>query len=264
MLWASLVMQKMNNSYVDKAKSWLLDEKYGGQESDEYRADLLRLEQGEPVDYVIGFIDFLGVRVDLSCRPLIPRAETEHWVGKAIAEIKEKHSTDEPLQFLDIFSGSGCIGLALLANFPQSVVTFVDVDPNAIAQIKKNLELQGHSDTRYNIYQSDMFDNLPDVKFDAIFANPPYIASRDTVADAVLKYEPYNALFAIDEGMELIKRTLDGAREYLRDSGVLYMEYDDGQEGKIGEYLENIGWAGARFDRDQYGMYRSMRAEYCL
>ena len=103
---------------LSKEIRWLLEEKYHGQLTPPAKRDIARLQKGEHVDYVIGFVEFAGCRIDLSQRPLIPRSETEHWVHKAIAELRQeshdrKKTDATPISCLDIFAGSGCIGVVL-------------------------------------------------------------------------------------------------------------------------------------------------------
>jgi release factor glutamine methyltransferase len=237
---------------TSKEAEWLLKEKYDGIESDAYREDLLRLEQGEPVDYVIGFSKFLGCKIDLSYKPLIPRTETEYWVEKAIAELPK----DRPQKCLDVFSGSGCIGIAVLKKMPNASMDFAEIDERLTSQIKKNLEVNGIDPARCGIYQSDIFKNIPaGKKYDVIFANPPYIADAARVDASVLDYEPHKALFAEDNGMFFIEKTVERIHELLIPGGVLYLECDDFQYEPITQLCERKG-IRCSFHKDQFGLYR--------
>ena len=128
---------------LEKEIGWLLKEKYHHKPSEKFYNDVKRLKAGEPVDYVIGFTEFLGCKIDLSKRPLIPRPETEYWVGEAIEQISRVFSDRKKHGFsvLDMFAGSGCIGLAILKNIKNSRVDFADKDKNALEQIKINLRI---------------------------------------------------------------------------------------------------------------------------
>src|SRR3989339_1796772 len=124
-------MTKAKNSNLQREISWLLKEKYNGQLTNKAKKDIARLKNGQPLDYVIGFTDFLGCKIDLSKKPLIPRPETEFWVGQVIKEINKFYpstSSGQNLRILDMFSGSGCIGLAVLKNIKNSEVDFADIE----------------------------------------------------------------------------------------------------------------------------------------
>ena len=133
-------------------RAWLLRDKYAGRETADFLADVKRLEEGEPLDYVIGWREFLGCRIDLSERPLIPRMETEWWTESVIEKIGQ-----QPAQVLDIFAGSGCIGLAILKHCPQAEVTFVDSEENCVRQIRKNLKI---NQLKAEVFQSDIFSSF--------------------------------------------------------------------------------------------------------
>ena len=242
---------------------WLLNEKYGGIASDAFHADCARLAAGEPVAYVIGFSTFLGCTIGLSLRPLIPRPETEHWTALAIRELGASFA-DRPIRCLDLFSGSGCIGIAVLKHVPNASVDFADIDPAAVEQIKINLDKNGIDPSRYHIYASDIFAGIPaGAVYDVILANPPYIAYEDKytqVQRSVFDHEPHRALFAHDQGLALIARFLEHARACLAPHGRLWMEHDDAQVEAVTRLLEAGSFKESEFKKDQFGLWRWVEA----
>ncbi len=239
---------------------WLLDEKYGGEMSELAKRDIKRLEKGEPVDYVIGFVNFLGCKIDLSLKPVIPRPETEYWAGEAIENIKQK---DEGLKVLDIFSGSGCVGIAVLKNVNGAVVDFADKENKFLEQIKINLKIGGINKERFSIIESDVFQNIRG-KYDFILANPPYIAKarKDKVQKSVLKYEPAIALFGGKDGFFYIKKFLEEAKKHLNKNGKIYMEFDSFQKRELEKLLNSLGYKSFIFKKDQYGKWRYLIANF--
>ena len=198
-------------------------------------------------------IKFLNCRIDFSKKVFEPRIETEYWLEKAMKEIKGKN-----LNVLDIFSGSGCIGIAVLKNLGNSQVDFVDVDENALDEIKINLKNNEIPSKRYRIIKSDLFENLESEKYDVIFANPPYVAERrmGEVDKDVLEQEPRIALFSGKEGLNHIDKFLKKAKNYLTNDGLIYFEFDPKQKGAIREILEREGYHSFQFRKDQFGKYR--------
>ena len=238
---------------------WLLSEKYAGVESDAFRADLERLKKGEPLAYVIGFSTFMGCTIDLSFKPLIPRTETEYWVEKAINEIQDTFGAEKKIHCLDVFSGSGCIGIAVLSRLSNATMDFAELNDALLSQIRKNIELNEITAERFNIYASDVFSGIPEgTKYDVIFANPPYIAYKDAdrIQKSVLDHEPHAALFAEGEGMELIEKTFSEAGKYLMPGGRVYLECDDIQEEKIVSLLEHLRLTTYSLHKDQFGLFR--------
>lgn len=208
-----------------------------------------------PEDYKKGFKDFLGIKIDLSKRPFIPREETEYWVSLAIKEIKENSVC------LDLFSGSGCIGVAILKNISASYCDFGEKEEIFREQIKINLELNNIEKNRYSIIETDIFSNI-NKKYDYILANPPYVAlSRvEEIGKDVLEFEPHEALFSGKDGLNAIKEFLLKAKNYLKDKGVIYMEFDEKQLNEI-ENIAKINYSKYEFFKDQFNKYRFLRLE---
>ena len=232
---------------MEKEINWIIKEKYGGKIKKKLKKDIERLKKGEPVDYIIGFSNFLNCKINLSSRVFIPEPETEFWVEKAIKEIKDKK-----VSCLDLFSGSGCIGIAVLKNTKNTKVDFAEIDKNLLRQIKKNLETNKIEKKRYNIFCSDVFSDV-EKKYDYIFANPPYISEKriDNVQKSVLDFEPKKALFGGEDGLKYIKIFLKNVSKYLKKRGKAYVEFDSFQKRKIEKITD-----GLEFHKDQYGKWR--------
>ncbi|MBI2120745.1 MAG: HemK family protein methyltransferase [Parcubacteria group bacterium] len=235
-----------------KEKDWLLREKYNGKETEEFFKVAKRLESGEPIDYLIGFFDFLGCKIDLSFRPLIPRTETEWWVERAVRNMPQNG-----ISILDIFAGSGCIGIALLKHLQNATVDFGEKESGFLAQIEKNLTLNGIDPARAQVFISDVFTNIPSKKYNFIFANPPYIsrAKIEAVQKSVLDNEPRGALFAEDDGLFYIKKLIDAAPQFLAAEGKLFIEFDSWQKPAIESYCQGSTLT-VEFWKDQFDRWR--------
>lgn len=246
----------MPNREIERTREWLIRDKYGGSVlAGELEKDMARIAQGEPADYVIGWRDFLGARIDLSFRPLIPREATEYWVEKAIAEIG-KEGYGGTLRVLDLFSGSGAIGIALLRHISSAHVDFGELDGNFVKQIEFNLELNGVPEERFQVIETDVFGNIAG-GYDYIFANPPYLARerRDEIQKSVLDFEPHHALFGEDGGMSFLVSLFSDAKRFLSRSGAIYFEFHSPQKERIETLLARLGY---RYDlrKDQFDLYR--------
>ena len=242
-------------SYFEQEYRWLLNEKYRGKRTKDFYKDVIRLKKGEPIDYVIGYTTFLNSKIDLSLKPLIPRPETEYWVEKAIQEIKKEEQT-HPL-FLDIFAGSGCIGLSILKNIKKSKVDFADKNDKFLRQIKISLKLNKIKPERYKIIKSDIFKNI-NRRYNYIFANPPYVDLKhpENIEPSVLKFEPKRAILAKDGGLDYIKKFLKEAKNHSLPKGKIYMEFGFNQKKQIIPLLKKYNYKNFKFYKDQYYKWR--------
>jgi len=265
----------MINKNIKKEVNWLLKEKYLSQcynkvwrennsgDTKKIKKDIERLEKGEPLDYVIGFTEFLGCKIDLSKKPLIPRQETEFWVGEVIKEVNQLEnltslrSSGQNLRILDMFSGSGCIGIVALKHIKNAKVVFADKDKKCLEQIKINCKTNKINPKRYKIIYSDIFSKIVG-EYDYIFANPPYIASnmQNRIQKSVLEFEPKIALFGGRDGLFYIRKFLKEAKNHLAKNGKIYMEFDSIKKKEIEKLLKKFSYHYYKFNKDQYNKWR--------
>lgn len=241
--------------YVNpKEITWLLEEKYHGVKSPEFYADIKRLEAGEPLAYIIGWIDFLGCKIDVTLHPMIPRPETEYWLERAIKELQARGNA--PLRIIDMFAGSGCIGVALLKHLPNATVDLSELDPKLTEELWINVRQNGIAEERAHCFAGNVFEGATG-PYDAIFANPPYIdpSAIPEMDESVINYEPHLSLFAGERGLDYLKILINEGQAYLKDGGVIYIECDAHQREWITELLIGTSWK-YEFWNDQYDQIR--------
>ena len=215
-----------------------------------------------PIEYERGYTKFLNCKIDLRNRVFIPRIETEFWTGKAIQELVGKKNSE--LRILDIFAGSGCIGISILKNVKNLLVDFADIDKKAIEQIKINLKLNKIPSQRYRIYQSNLFEKIKNKNYNYIFANPPYVAKEKIkeVQPSVLKYEPKRAILAGKKGLFYIRKFLKEVKKFLKPDGIIYLEFDPEQKNEISNILKKENYKNSKFFKDQFKKWRWTRIAY--
>jgi len=248
---------------MKKEIGWLLKEKYNNQPNKNFEKDVGRIKKGEPIDYVIGFAEFLGCKIDLSKRPLVPRKETEFWVGKVIENIASLEGKQRPLRCLDLFCGSGCIGTAILAKTGILLCDMADSSQDCLDQTEINCRINKINKKRYRLIKSNIFSDIKR-KYDFIFANPPYIpiTKKNKIQESVLKYEPRQALFGGKDGLSLIKKFLKDAKKHLNKEGKIFMEFDSPQKREIDNLLNKCKYQDWQFFKDQYGKWRWVMIDF--
>lgn len=236
---------------LEKQKQNLLTKKYNDVTSDAYLTDVKRLTTGEPYEYVLGFVDFLGAHIDLSHKPMIPRPETAFWVAQAINELQAK---DGPLHLADCFAGAGNVALALLLALPEATVDISEIDPALAAQIAKNVALNKIDLERVIITSASDIQGLLG-PYDAIFAVPPYVPynALPELDEAMRDYEPHLAFFAHENGHQFHRLLITEAYALLKPGGTLYMEADFDHNEKIKELVGGTAWSALEFWPDPYG-----------
>mgnify|MGYP001092380314 FL=1 len=184
------------------------------------------LEKDYPVQYIIGYVDFYGLKINVNEFTLIPRYETEYLIELTLKEIK-KLNLDNP-KILDLCTGSGAIGLTLKSLLPSSEVTLSDISKDALMVANKN---KNELDLDVNIIESDLFKNIPG-KFDVIISNPPYVMTNETLPKDVL-YEPHLALYSGPKGIDHIEEIFKNIKSHLNNKYLIALEINEKSEPDI-------------------------------
>lgn len=215
-------MALLSDNFSESEKSFLL--RYIERENPTIPFDeiISRLNQSEPIDYILSYTYFYGLKIEVSKDTLIPRPETEELVELILNENKSKSG----LKILDIGTGSGCIALALKSKSIDAEVTAIDVSSKALEIAQKN---SVHLDLNINFLQLDMLNEKLWSQlgnYDIIVSNPPYIPQEEMkdMTSSVLDYEPHLALFVEDDPLLFYKQILYFATSHLNPKGLVYFE----------------------------------------
>ena len=215
-----------------------------------YYRDLLdRRKKREPLAYILGRSDFMGLSFEVSSDVLIPEQDTENLIEEVMREICDGD------RILDLCTGSGCILLSLLHYSNNSVGVGTDLSEKAVAAAKKNAVNLGLSD-RADLRCGDLFEAVrPDERFDIIVSNPPYIQSGiiASLAPEVRDHEPRIALDGGEDGLSFYRRIIPAAARFLVTGGLLYLEIGYDQADAVTALMKEAGYYEVRTVRDYGG-----------
>lgn len=234
-------------------------------EKEEFRRLVRRRVKREPLQYILGEVQFRELRLHVDPRVLIPRPETEVLVGEVLAWAEKGAGAGAAgLTAVDIGTGSGAIALSLAKEGPFARVVATDVSANALGVARENAERNGLAD-RVEFRHGSLWDALEEgERFDVIVSNPPYVAEseRGALQPEVAEWEPSEALFAPGDGLSVLAALVDGAPEHLRPGGLLALEIGLGQAQRLVERIESRGGYGTpRVVKDLAGRERVILAE---
>jgi release factor glutamine methyltransferase len=215
-----------------------------------------RRAEGEPLQHLLGTVEFCGHLFHCDKRAMVPRPETEELVELLKSEIKQ----DKP-RIVDVGTGSGVIALSLAAEFPAAEVLGVDISDDALALARQNAESL-HLGHRVHLLKSNLLENVEGT-FDLIVANLPYISQQDrpSLSREVL-YDPDVAVFAGARGDELIHELIAQSPPRLRAGGILALEIGLGQGEALISALAEKNYRDIYSKRDYSGVTRFLVARY--
>ena len=239
---------------------------------------ITRLQNGEPVQYVLGEADFAGRTFHVEPGVLIPRPETAElcqWIEEDVSSLE----ADERKQILDICTGSGCIAITLGLTIPNSEVTGWDISEDALRIAQGNVEMLKARNVRIEYQDALMLPKAAEAaeaaeiseaaesslskSWNIIVSNPPYICEKEKadMEKNVLEHEPSIALFVPDkEPLKFYRAIAEYASSALKSEGALYFEINPIYEKETREMLEELGFKDIETKEDAYGKKRMMKA----
>lgn len=213
-----------------------------------YKDYVARRQKRIPLQHIVGYQEFMGLRFLVNKDVLIPRQDTETLVEEVMRYLHDG------MHILDMCTGSGCILLSLLHYSNDCVGVGSDISEKALAVAKANAESLGEEAA---FIQSDLFENV-EGKFDIIVSNPPYIPTKviDTLEAEVKDYDPIGALDGKEDGLHFYRKIVDRAGEYLYSGGMLFFEIGCEQANDVMKLMAEAGYKEVTLCKDLAGLDR--------
>lgn len=204
-----------------------------------YKSSLEALKENKPIQYVIGNVNFYGLKFIVNKNVLIPRFETEELVEQVVEYTKDLNK--DKIKILDLGCGSGAIGLTLKSILKDSEVTLVDISKEALEVAKLNAN---NLNLDVTFIESDWFSNVKLEKYDIIMSNPPYIRTDEEIEEIVKNNEPSLALYGGVDGLDCYRKILANIKPYLNNKFLIAFEIGESQKEGIydivNKYLKDI------------------------
>ncbi|MEM9057000.1 MAG: peptide chain release factor N(5)-glutamine methyltransferase [Pseudomonadota bacterium] len=224
-----------------------------------FEALVRRREDGEPVAYLTGTREFWSLELEVTPDTLVPRAETETLVARALALLP----VDAPSRVAEPGTGSGAVASAIASERPAARVVATDISEPALAVARRNASTHGIDNVRF--VSGDWLAPLAGERFDLIASNPPYVNAADPcLTQGDTAFEPPSALAAGPDGLAALRTLIAAAPRHLSDSGTLLLEHGSAQAAAVTELMAKAGFAHIATHADLAGLPRCTEAHKLL
>jgi release factor glutamine methyltransferase len=212
-------------------------------------AQVERVIAGEPIQYVLGDMDFMGRAFKTDARALIPRPETEMLVENVLA--REDVWVLQASAVADVGTGTGCIVVTLALERPAGKYLAIDASPDALALARENAALLGVG-KKITFMQGDLLAGVPAQSLDLVVSNPPYVSTDEieTLQSDIRNHEPRLALDGGPDGMRVITRLVPQAFGCLKPGGWLFLEIGEDQGERVRTLMEEAGFEEVKVQKD--------------
>lgn len=227
---------------------------------DKFQIALFKLNNHEPIQYIIGEAEFYGLPFKVNKYTLIPRPETEELIDYIISNHKTTTQHSEPTSILDIGTGSGCIAVSLAKNLSNAKVSALDISEKAIQVATENAKI---NNVKVDFFQADIIKvtALPE-HYDIIVSNPPYVREleKEMMQENVLRHEPDSALYVTNSDPLLFYRSISRlAKIHLKPGGKLFFEINEYLADEMIQLLKDEGFKKIEVKKDIFGKDRMMK-----
>lgn len=223
---------------------------------------LAKLKTNEPIQYILGETEFMGMSFVVNASVLIPRPETEELVRWIVEEVNK--SMGETIRMLDIGTGSGCIAVSLAKNLPNARLSALDVSEEALLVAQENAK--SHQ-VEVSFQLADVLDTSLQIdgNFNVMVSNPPYVREleQQEMKQNVTAFEPHQALYVSDDNPLVFYKSINQlAKRHLTSGGMLFYEINQYLANEMRGLMEEDGFSEIEIRKDIFGNFRMLKATW--
>ncbi|MDP3147661.1 MAG: peptide chain release factor N(5)-glutamine methyltransferase [Ignavibacteria bacterium] len=230
------------------------------EEVNHYREFVKRRGNREPLQYILGYVEFYGLAFLVNKDVLIPRQETEILIETILTQTDK----EAIIKIMDIGTGSGIIAVCLAKHLPNAKIVAVDKSPEALLVAKQNAEKNNVAE-RITFIKNDVLNSLLNIdeKFDLIVSNPPYVSQKEfsSLQKEIVAHEPDFAVTDFSDGLTFYRKIIESSKAHLNENGKIFFEVGAGQAEQVKSIFEVNSFSSIQIRKDYSGIDRVVKGE---